>query len=331
MTSYFTISLDFELHWGVFDKRNRAERMPVYRATRKLIPRLLQLFAENQVHVTWATVGSLFAANEKIWQQHAPTILPQYHALKYSPYQFAAKQGLGSEWHDAHFAPDLVMLIPQYPGQELATHTFSHYYCLEAGQTPEAFAADLEVVQHLSRQLVGQTLRSLVFPRNQFNRQYLALCTKAGITAIRSNPSVWYWSGIRNDDASLLRRAIRTGDGFIPLGPPTSYPLSHILPEDGLPVCLPASRLLREHDTRRPWANRLRLNRILKEMTTAAQKGHVYHLWWHPENFGHAPEACVAELQQIINHFAYLRQAYGMQPANMNELANLALHHPIHS
>ena len=58
------ISLDFELHWGVRDKR------PVdgpYRenllGAREAIPRMLDLFEEFGVAATWATVGFLFAKN----------------------------------------------------------------------------------------------------------------------------------------------------------------------------------------------------------------------------------------------------------------------------
>ena len=55
------ISLDFELHWGVRDKR------PVdgpYRenllGAREAIPQMLDLFEEFGVAATWATVGFLF-------------------------------------------------------------------------------------------------------------------------------------------------------------------------------------------------------------------------------------------------------------------------------
>ena len=44
------------------------------------------------------------------------------------------------EEHDPeHLAGSLVDLIASGPGQELGSHTFSHYYCLEAGQSEDAF------------------------------------------------------------------------------------------------------------------------------------------------------------------------------------------------
>ena len=38
-----------------------------------------------------------------------------------------------------HYAPSLIDDILRRRRQELATHTFSHCYCLEEGQTEEAF------------------------------------------------------------------------------------------------------------------------------------------------------------------------------------------------
>jgi peptidoglycan/xylan/chitin deacetylase (PgdA/CDA1 family) len=65
MQGIFTISLDFELHWGVFDKRDRQAREACYKNTLRAVPQMLELFAKYDVHVTWATVGSLFAANKQ--------------------------------------------------------------------------------------------------------------------------------------------------------------------------------------------------------------------------------------------------------------------------
>ena len=316
----FTISLDFELHWGVFDKRNREEREPVYRNTLDLIPQLLDAFAQYQVGVTWASVGSLFCANEEEWRSVLPGVLPQYEQQKYSPYYFADTNGIGQNKSWAHFAPAMVKRIASYEGQELATHTFSHYYCLEKGQTPVAFRADLEVVQTMAERLTGKRLTSLVFPRNQYNQEYLAICGEAGITAIRSNPDTWFWTGIGNDNTSLMRRLFRTGDVFFPTGKRMSYPLASLPMKPGEPLAIPASRLLRQFDARFPMLNRRRIERIKAEMTAAAKIGECYHLWWHPENFGYHPRECMRELTEILEHYQTLQLEMGMLSATMGQL-----------
>ena len=46
MQGIFTISLDFELHWGVFDKRDRQVREACYKNTLRIVPQMLELFGK---------------------------------------------------------------------------------------------------------------------------------------------------------------------------------------------------------------------------------------------------------------------------------------------
>ena len=144
MHGIFTISLDFELHWGVFDKKDRAAQKACYENTLRLVPEMLEMFSRYDVHVTWATVGSLFADHAAEWSLLKPGKEPQYENEVYSAYAYARAQGLEPNVNWAHFAPSHVQMIRNYPGQELGTHTFSHFYCLEPTQSPEAFSADLD-------------------------------------------------------------------------------------------------------------------------------------------------------------------------------------------
>ena len=53
--------------------------------------------------------------------------------------------------HDPeHLAGSLVELIARSAGQEVGSHTFSHYYCLEAGQNGETFRSDLAAAQAIA-------------------------------------------------------------------------------------------------------------------------------------------------------------------------------------
>lgn len=44
--------------------------------------------------------------------------------------------------------------------------------------------------------------------------------------------------------------------------------------------------MLRPYSPRLSFLEGLRLRRIRHEMVHAAKKGELYHLWWHPYNFG---------------------------------------------
>jgi hypothetical protein len=107
----------------------------------------------------------------------------------------------------------LIKQLIKTPGQELATHTYSHYYCLEQGQTREQFAADLDKVIEVAQYVKTQP-RSLVFPRNQWNPDYVLLCAERGITQLRSNPNTWFWNPAQN---TLAHKIARTGDAYVPL------------------------------------------------------------------------------------------------------------------
>ena len=321
MEGVFTISLDFELHWGVFDKRDRAARETVYKNTLKLIPKLLELFEKYVVHATWATVGSMFAKDWHEWEQMKPAIEPTYQVEKYSAYRWVSQHGLDKQYNWAHFAPDMIRLIEDCPGQELATHTFSHYYCLEQQQTENAFDADLRAARVAALKFNSKPV-SLVFPRNQFNPDYLKVCYDNGIKVVRSNPDSWYWSPVQDTGSKLMRKFFRTSDAYVQLGSKrTSYPLNTIKVVPGLPLQLPASRFLRPWNPRYRFANGLRLRRLKQELRSAAELKECYHLWWHPENFGEHPDRNMESLRILLQHYKKCKEKYGMKSWNMGEYA----------
>ncbi|MGZ5190015.1 MAG: hypothetical protein ACXWCZ_03290 [Flavisolibacter sp.] len=320
MQGIFTISLDFELHWGVFDKKDRLSRTSCYQNTLKLVPELLRLFEKYQVHVTWATVGAVFARNRYEWEQYKPRVEPEYISKKYSAYNWVKENGIPESLNFAHFAPDAIASILDYPDQELGTHTFGHYYCLEKQNGFEAFDADLKAAK-LTALKYSKPLVSLVFPRNQFNEECLRICYQNDIKVVRSNPANWFWTPISDGESHLLRKLFRTGDAYIPLGQRTSYPLNKITGGKQQPLQVPASRFLRPWDPKYQLANKLSLQRSLKELKTAAIKKECYHLWWHPENFGDYPEENLKNLEILLQEYKNCSSKYGMKSWNMGEFA----------
>jgi hypothetical protein len=332
MQGVFTISLDFELHWGVFDKRNRQQREACYRNTLQLIPQMLQLFEASEVRVTWAAVGSLFAKDLEEWKQLKPAIEPSYALEQYSAYKWVQQHGILPQQYGAHFAPQSIAAILQHPGQELATHTFSHYYCLEQQQEPGAFEADLAAAKKAAL-LFDTPMSSLVFPRNQYNPACLKTCFAQGITAVRSNPVNWFWSPVSNNGSGLVRKMARTADAYAQIGGQrTSYPLQAIEVKPGEPLLLPASRLLRPWQPGYRLLNKWRLRRLCRELRIAAVRKECYHLWWHPENFGDHPEENMEDLRIIVAQFGQCKNKYGMTSWNMRDYTErLLVHNEVNS
>jgi peptidoglycan/xylan/chitin deacetylase (PgdA/CDA1 family) len=313
--SRLIISLDFELIWGVFDKVDFKEKEAYFRNTRKMIPELLTLFMNNGIHASWATVGMLLNKDWDQWMANIPKNLPDYSNKKLSAYRFGIDNKTRIN-ENLCFAGELISKIHTTPGQEIATHTYSHYYCLESGQSNSQFRDDLQAAIQVASEKNIQ-LRSLVFPRNQFNENYLKICTELGIKTVRTNPANWYWSNIEAN--SFKYKLFRTGDAYLGLKD-KSYPFEEIDSYPGIPLQQKASRLLRPKENK--LMDYFKLKRILEEITHAAKHNHIYHLWWHPHNFGNDVEGNLDNLKIIIEHFKLCQAEFSMRSNNMLELAD---------
>ena len=308
------ISLDFELLWGVFDKVEWKDKITYFENTKKVIPEVLNLFEKYRIACTWATVGMLFNENWDDWNSNIPGITPAYSNKNLSAYNYGNSIQT-KETENLCFAPELIRLINKTPGQEMGTHTYSHYYCLEEGQGLRSFEDDLKKSLELADNFDCK-IKSLVFPRNQFNQEYLSLCKKLGINNVRSNPKSWYWQNTQKD--SLQQKVFRTGDAYFGKNN-KSYPIQEIESGDNIPDCQMASRLFRPYSNRKI-AEKLKIKRIKSEITKAAKEGEVYHLWWHPHNFGAQPLKSLEQLETILKHYEYCKNKFNFKSKTMGGL-----------
>jgi peptidoglycan/xylan/chitin deacetylase (PgdA/CDA1 family) len=321
----FVVSLDFELHWGVRDQVSIDRYGANLRGAREVIPRLLERFEAHGVRATWATVGMLFCESKEELLARLPERRPAYARPELSPYPGLASVGADEAADPLHFAPSLVRRIAATEGQEVATHTFSHFYCLEPGQTEADFEADLRAAVEVAR-AAGIELRSIVFPRNQVNPAYLPVCARLGLTAYRGNQTGRVHGACSGSSETAIRRAGRLVDAYVPLYRNPAGAARAPGP-DGL-VDVPASRFLRPRPRSRALA-RLeprKVARVLGEMERAARAGAVYHLWWHPHNFGIEQDLHLAELDAVLARFTELREEGAMQSLTMAELAREQRH-----
>ncbi|MEN6342918.1 MAG: polysaccharide deacetylase family protein [Methanospirillum sp.] len=318
----FIISLDCELYWGMRDKRTLDEYRENLIGDRLVVPRLLALFDEFGIRATWAFVGLLFFSDREALLAGLPAVLPTYLDSRLCPYFELPRMGPNEEEDPFRYGASLVEAVLAHDGHEVASHTFSHYYCLEPGQTVEEFRADLAAANRAAAQY-GLELTSLVFPRNQTNDEYLAACREYGIRAYRRNTQSWLYREMSEGGETTFRRAVRYADAFVNL---SGYQVHDIREISGpLPVNVPASRFLYP---RQRWTARfdaLRLRRIRREMTYAAEHGLLYHLWWHPHNFGRETEAHLALLRGILEHYLYLHDTAGMRSRTMRDVAEAAI------
>ncbi|WP_299523357.1 polysaccharide deacetylase family protein [Winogradskyella sp.] len=320
-TGKFIISLDFELLWGVRDLQTTDTYGENILGVWEALPKMLKAFEKNGVKATWATVGFLFASSKKELLNYCPTNRPSYLVKNLSPYNGHFDQLEEEEEQDKyHFASKLIKLIRKYPNQEIATHTFSHYYCLERGQTKEEFNDDtLAAIKIANKDDIE--IKSLVFPRNQFNNEYLEIIKSLGITSYRGNESAWFYNYEFGQEEKPTKRAFRLLDSYLNISGHNCYSLEEIGKKE--PYNIPSSRFLRPYSSKLKMFEGLRLQRILKSMTYAAKNGKVFHLWWHPHNYGTDQKENFIFLNKILSHYVFLKEKYNFESLTMNKLSEL--------
>jgi hypothetical protein len=135
---------------------------------------------------------------------------PRYENGALSTYHYLSEIG-PDEAGDPHwFGASLVDRIAQCLGQEIATHTMSHFYCLEPGASLDSFAADLDAACRVA-QARGLTPRSIVFPHNQYGSAHLDIGRSRGICRYRGNPQAWAYRPAPGGRANRAAASVAAG------------------------------------------------------------------------------------------------------------------------
>ncbi len=313
------ISLDFELHWGMRDHMDRsADSYADLAGSRQVTLDLAERFARRSIRATWATVGFLFASTRDELEVHRPGRRPAYLRPEFDPY--VEPVGTDEVEDPQHLAGSLVDALAAVPGQEIASHTFSHFYCLEDGQTESDLQADLAAAQSIAG-LHGLTLTSLVLPRNQWNPRYAHAVRASGFNCFRGPQPSASHRARSADEQSLAVRAARLVDTYTGVAPPPTFAWSDRLRPDGL-CDVPASAFLRPYTPSRRRLDGLKRRRLVSGMRDAARRGRIFHLWWHPHNFARFPAENFAFLDTLFDEFDELASTYAMTSLSMRDVAD---------
>lgn len=211
--------------------------------------------------------------------------------------------------------------IRSCPRQEIGGHSFSHYYTFEDAGNAAAFEADLAAAARAAA-LMDIELKSFVFPRNQVNPAYLPICREAGYRSFRGVQRGAAHAGRARGAERAWHRASRWARTYLPENraqPPNRPSI------DGGLANLAASHFLRPTRAGRAIADRFQRARIRNGMLRAAQAGAIYHLWWHPQNFGLDVEANIEVLRAILDDYRHLAERFGMTSVSMGELGERVL------
>lgn len=302
--SKFVISLDFELHWGVFDAYGDKYNDNILGA-RQAIPKILELFKKYEIEATWATVGKLFNENIDEYIKYQPSLKPSYKNKNLNSYN--CKIGKDEVSDPLHYAPTLIRLIKKYPGQEIACHTYSHYYCKAEGQSVEEFDQDIKSAIRVAKEKFNLNLKSFVFPKNEVTDEYIKVLKNNSIEIFRDS----YPNKFSSNLLERLHRLLNTYFTF------AKFSKNFVQDKNGVKAIY-GDRFLRPYT--KSFMNKLMLKRIKNEMLKAAQADSIYHIWWHPHNFGKNLDHNLNNLEQILIHFTQLKNKFNMSSSSMKNL-----------
>ena len=313
MAGKLLVSLDFELFWGMLDQCTLEDYRDNVLGGRAAIPRLLELFQKYGIHATWATVGFLFAENYQELKTFFPRMLPTYAQENLSPYGWFETIGQDEKTAPCFYGASLVKLVSEAPGQEIASHTFSHYYCRDQGQTIQQFAADMAAAKKIAA-AHGYNVTSVILPRNQCEPEYTQVFRELGFTAYRDEENDWIHEKIH---FRPLLRILRLMDVYFPLTGQGGY-----LPKkEGGIWNLMGSRMYKPIFIPLRFLERAKLRRIKAQMRHAAKHDLTFHLWWHPHNIGIMTDEHLQQLEEIFAYYQELKDTYGMESLNMRQAA----------
>ena len=315
MPGVFCVSLDAEFFWGVHDFTTEdLYGRNIIGARNCAIPEMLKLFQKYGIHATWAFVGGACAETVNELKCFMPPIdqQPTYQKEFLSPYRLVDQMQEDLEQPSVFLAGKELKRVGQCPDQEIGTHTFSHYFCLEPGQTPEQFAADLRSAMRIAESK-KIAIKSIVFPKNQISKDYLRIASQLGITSYRGIEKNWIYNSKLPD---LLKRILRFADAYFPISGHNCH-----LPEYEEGICnIRGSRIFKPYLKKLSILEPLKVIRIKGQLRYAAKHNRVFHLWWHPHNFGINTANNLKNLEEVLQYYEEMHSKYGMECLNMSEI-----------
>lgn len=268
----------------------------------EVIERMLNEFHTYEIQATFGIVGALACSSVDELLNELAEIPFTYLNERCHPKwitESIRNQPFG------YMAPQIVKQIRAHPQHEIASHTFSHFYTHELPFSAEAWEKDLEK----SKKWLPEA-ETLLFPRNQYHIQAIELAKTYGYHYFRTNPNHFLYHVYQAQPSSLPLRGLRFIDHLLPLS-------AHQFSQSTRETCS-YSRFLRPASSSL-WLTNLKLNRIKQSMSVAAVTGRAYHLWWHPHNFSHDMELNMKGLQDILQHYQYLHETYGMESRTVKQ------------
>jgi peptidoglycan/xylan/chitin deacetylase (PgdA/CDA1 family) len=192
------ISADFELAWAFRFSKKRVQNQdyPLQKAnnSRKNVPKLIKLFEQYEIPITWATVGHLFLEKcaEANCVKHPEIIrLPKFKN-KYWNHStgdwFTDDPCTDFKKDPAWYCPDLIKsILASRVRHEIGCHTFSHIDCRDEVCSDEVFLSEINECKRLAKK-IGIEMKSFVHPGHQIGN--LSNLSNEGFNSYRTDNTI---------------------------------------------------------------------------------------------------------------------------------------------
>ena len=301
----FILSLDVEIAWGWLSFLQQREALfPLFRKTKPVMLRLLDLMDQYDIPSTWAIVGRLLEepGNKS---EFASTSLKDYFPSLTNETVYGQKGIDEPNKSIVHFPELLEEIQRRKVKHDIGTHTYNHTFLqfLPEG-SDELVKTDINAAVELFKNKKVEAPCSLIFPKNQMG--YEQILYDAGIRIVRS-PNVERFRGY----PKVLNRLLNKLDLFLPTGGPAVEPERH---PSGL-VLVPGSQIFRISNlgSRQhiPMANMVK--KCIRGIDRAVAEKKIYHLWFHPFNFAHREQEHFDALEKVFQHLNQLREQQSIE------------------
>lgn len=310
----FVISLDYEMMWGaIFNEKVKSGYLYRTKYIEESVNELLLLLKRYHIHATWASVGLIACTGKDealIMADH--NVKDPYSDLRLSDFI----KSIDDNDYYRYFSPDSLLKISDTEGQEIATHTFSHFYLKEHKNALEVIESEIQKSKNVLEQLTGLTVKTLIMPKNQVSKNLRIYMKKCSISIIRG-----VQVSARFNKRTKLFKLLHFMDAYLPVCGDSCYELSEI--KDGDIYNVRASAFWRTYYSKLWFLEPLKLVRIKHQLKKAALSGKVFHLWFHPHNLSQNYKRNLKEFEKILKYYQKLSKKYGMLSCNMSDCVEL--------
>jgi len=290
------ISVDFELYWGVMQRRGLGDYGNNIAGARDAALAMIELFDRYEVKTSWGYVGALtFSCKEDLLcfvEKHRDDIV----CGECFPYNLLG-QGLLNIPDKYLFCPDVVDLLASNDRVDLVSHGFLHAFPLDHRNDTDVLSTELKLFRRREENLLWKNTAGYIFPRNQYNDALLSVLAANGFRYYRAGVG----SRLRERLLSLglmpiaSRVAAKERKGLKEIHAGSFFRLGA-----GVPYFV---------------------SKVKRALTFVSKTGGLVHIWWHPHNLGIRLQESLKAIEDVLVHFSNLRDDGCIKSETMRDLA----------